>query len=174
MCFMMMLCKSFLYLFVVRYCWSFNISALTSSSEKMSKLLDEQAKQSKNTGYNVAKIKVTNEVILQLVAKGNKKEHGDEILRLMCEYTVGMNENTLDIMTLSDFRTMWRVYEDIFAFGKPPFIEHKYDLLSMRIRFQWEESGPVDYFNYIKKDALKAWNYFSEQFLNLKSRLKGF
>uniref|UniRef100_A0A1B6IKW8 Uncharacterized protein n=1 Tax=Homalodisca liturata TaxID=320908 RepID=A0A1B6IKW8_9HEMI len=172
---MMMLYKSLSCLFViVGYCWSFNISALTSSSEKISKLLDEEAKQGKSTGYNVAKIKVSNEVILQLIAKGSKKEHGDEILRLISEYTVGMNENTLDIVTLSDFRTMWRVYEEIFAFGKPPFIEHKCDIKNMQVRFQWKDNGPVDYFNYIRKDALKAWNYFSEQFLNLKRRLKVF
>lgn len=160
----------FLFIGIVKYCVCFNISDLQSSREKISRLLDDDAIKGQNTGYNVAKIKLANEVIIQLMVKGSKKEHGEEILRLISEYTVGMNENTLDIVTLNDIKSMWRVYDDIFGYGKPPFIEYNCDLTSMKARFHWDDR-PINYFKYIREDALKAWLYFAKQFTELKNKL---
>lgn len=154
----------------VHCCFSYNISQLTSSQERITRLLKDKEIKTKITGYNVAKIKLSNEVLLQLMAKGSKKEHGEEILRLISEYTVGMNENTLDLVTLNDIRRMWKVYDDIFVFGKPQFIEYNCDLTGMRSRFQWDD-GLVQYFSYLREDALKAWNYFAKQFYDLKTKL---
>lgn len=163
----------------INFCVSYNISWLLmdpaerrlTSGEKIKSLIDEEAKKGKTTGYDLVKIKLSNEVIIQLMDKGSKKEHGEEMLKLMSEYTVGMNENTMDIVLHNDLKNRWKLHEEVFRFGKPTFIEHECSLSSMQARFGWKD-GPVDYFNYIRKDARKAWDLFVKEFTKISEMIR--
>uniref|UniRef100_A0A1B6MB58 Uncharacterized protein n=1 Tax=Graphocephala atropunctata TaxID=36148 RepID=A0A1B6MB58_9HEMI len=168
----MFLCKLLVFSFVLNSAFGFfNISDSRITPERIIKFIKEANKDGENEGINAETVSNYSSNIIELMDHGLNYQDGEEVLRLISLYTVGISENSRDIITYTNLKQMWNVYEEIITLGKPKFIEHRCNVTSMKSRFQWEDEH-VDFFGNLRKDALKAFNCFVEVFYKIKKQLK--
>lgn len=112
----------------------------------------------KGQGLNASIVQSLDESILQ--SMDSPGSTGDELVRLIATYTGGMT--SVNLKEEQAGRTQGsRSCDELYRYGRPRFVDHKYNTNKMEATYKWKYEDKV-FFENIMIDARKAWENFEE------------
>lgn len=120
---------------------------------------------------SVEEIKCLDNNITLLMDRSVTEEEVSRMQRFVTFYTGEMAGVVWQMVEPLQPKDLWTVAKDIYSYGKPAFIEYKFNVARFSTLFKWQLED-VQNFRHLRTDSNTVWEQFSEIFLEKKNKPK--